>query len=1053
MSGSCIRGQFYTTRIEHLIHSHHFRPIQPARQYHHHRRNLPRTNMSTTTTACATTATETAETAIANQQQWSYHGRIVATPLPDSCWVSQKNKKNTAAGTMVVDATTVANDPSTMAPTTGTSTSSHHHPIAPPPPPPTTPLRRRPNRSTTREIDTTSVHRAQQGYGPTYYQPQQHYDWCWNTASTASTTSTTSTHSTSSTDSFLYSEDNPNIHSSSSSNNNNNKPEQPNATNNTMNCMDHIPSSSVTQVDVYLYNQYHRVKHKNTPRRTQLDGTATATATATTDPRYNKNTCFQLCRPSHENVMDTIQRIIIKYVQKFVPHHHPTSSTSSSSSPLLRMDTIQRMRNDTDQPEPTDGIPSCTKSATQLLSDAVGPKASSSIPQQQQKEHPRYSAQIWLVQTSLATTATTDHDPTLVVTTPTTTSTTNHIQFLQQIDTTNLTNVDFWKLGFESPLAVTVQLEADHDDNDNDGGGHRLAPTNSCFLLECYPPTIYSVATFNCWGTYLYVGVPVSIQVTTWYATHSRVDWYVDGRWYQTTWDDSNHIYIPLVTHINRKVTLLVTPCRISSKNDHNNTNHTIASPNEPWNIQCHTGIGCEKAYRFHKLVTALPTNTILQCRSQWLKNTSTTPPARATATVADTATTATTTTTTTTTDQYSHPRDTIQSHNGTTTNQRSTIRVLTYNILADTNAYQLKKLIPTYPYVTQEILNRDRRFPLIVHEILAYDADVICLQEVEYPVYETLLLPILQHYNYQGYYSAKRSDTSLEGCAMFWSLRTFASVPLPHQRTIVIRDLLMHGYNTRGTSSTTTDDEWSTVYDNLWSLLLRRPDIEILLATKLAHVAQMVPLTLLDDTPDGTDHRVVEKRTTARPPLWITNTHLYYHPQASHIRLLQMLLLARQITSEVQKQPGELIMCGDFNSSLRHSAGKLLLDRTVPANFGDSQLHLNAFRDTHLTPADDVVCTTSSATWEDDFPSFSLPRSFPILQSGIEPSPLFTHCTHEFRGTLDHILFSSGKLRYQSSAPMPSIEDVTVATAMPSPNIPSDHVSLICDLVVDYEI
>jgi mRNA deadenylase 3'-5' endonuclease subunit Ccr4 len=389
--------------------------------------------------------------------------------------------------------------------------------------------------------------------------------------------------------------------------------------------------------------------------------------------------------------------------------------------------------------------------------------------------------------------------------------------------------------------------------------------------------------------------------------------------------------------------------------------------------------MGCEKAFRFHKLVSPLPTNAILQIRSQWLKDTARNDP----------------------------------THSNSTA--KRTIRVLTYNILANINAR-----CSDYPNVAASILSKERRCPLIVHEILQYQADILCLQEVDFIVFETLLLPILQQYNYQGYYSGKKAESSNEGCATFWSLSTFAAVPPQDQKSFLIRDLLMRGYGPE-------DEEWSDVYENLWSLLLLRPDLEMVLATRLAHIAQMVPLTWSNHSSSST--------------IWVTNTHLYYHPQASHLRLLQMLLLTRQIAAELRQRPGELILCGDFNSSLEHSAGKLVLDRSVPANFRYSQEHLNTFRDRTWSDEDVIV------EREDDFPSFSLPPSFPTLHSGVDPVPPFTHISHEFCGTLDHILYSCRGLRYQSSAPMPSISDVS--TALPSPNVPSDHVSLISDLEV----
>lgn len=88
---------------------------------------------------------------------------------------------------------------------------------------------------------------------------------------------------------------------------------------------------------------------------------------------------------------------------------------------------------------------------------------------------------------------------------------------------------------------------------------------------------------------------------------------------------------------------------------------------------------------------------------------------------------------------------------------------------------------------------------------------------------------------------------------------------------------------------------------------------------------------------------------------------------------------------------------------------------------------------------------------FDDDFPAIKLPDSFPDLSIGYSKQPLFTHYSKGFKANLDHILMSSnaamGKLRPFRQAPMPTLEDVTCHEAMPSPNFPSDHVSIACDI------
>ena len=583
---------------------------------------------------------------------------------------------------------------------------------------------------------------------------------------------------------------------------------------------------------------------------------------------------------------------------------------------------------------------------------------------------------------------------------------------MKELNVTNYTNHDLWKLGLQTPLAIIFTLH--HDANDNlslqqqQQQPAKALPKELCFLLETFPPTIHSVTAFDYWGTYVYIGVPIKIQVETLYATNTRVDWYIDGTYYQSTYDDT-HTYTPITSHLHKKITLLITPYR---KYDDDIIQHQYLN---------HTGIGCEKAYRFRRLVETLPINTILDVRNNWLSEPRYQPLLDKNNNEAN--------------------NETDSSSSGTIREvaQQRSIRVMTYNILADSNAYQVKNQITMYPYVNKDIMDKARRMPLILHEILAYKADVICLQEVDYPVFESLLHPTLQQYGYQGYYSGKHGENTNEGCAMFWSLRSFAPVPEQDLQAVLLRDLVVENTGDSVNDARPTD-EWSTVNQTIWSLLFRRPDLHMVLSTKLSHIAQMIPLYLLDSSSSDT--------TICLPrPIWIANTHLYYHPQASHIRLLQMLFLLRHVHAVLKNTPGELLLCGDLNSSSQTAAGKLMLEGTIPENYRSSKLHLNTFRDRSLAPSEEAFLEL-----DDNFPSFTLPDSFPKLRPAIDPPAEFTHCTHEFCGTLDHIMFSvsnSGQIQPISSAPMPSVEDVTVATAMPSPNIPSDHVSLVCDFIV----
>lgn len=441
-----------------------------------------------------------------------------------------------------------------------------------------------------------------------------------------------------------------------------------------------------------------------------------------------------------------------------------------------------------------------------------------------------------------------------------------------------------------------------------------------------------------------------------------------------------------------------------------------------------HGGNGREDAYRFKRCIEERPENTIVNLRPTW-----TTP----------------------------RPCNNFQDDQANQQQRHPAmmIRVLTYNILADQNCFDSPgHVCRSYAsYLSADILRKQRRLPLVLSEILSYQADIICLQEVDESVFERLFEPILGHYNYQGYFSCKASDGTREGCATFWSLQAFEHVPIHDRKRQILRHVFANEQRIQD-----EEEEWTSMSD-IQSLLACRPELRHVVTTVLGHILQLVPLTLKI------------KGASKSPIMWVANTHLYFHPYASHVRLMQMYAICHHISCELKERKRELnngigsgpiIICGDFNSSLTNAAGKLLIDRQVPSNFRDLKNHLQRFRYNNSNNGsnnggahDGPLATDKEGNGNDvDFPEIRLPAHFPRFQSALHEIPPVTHFIPHFSGTLDHILISENsndcneegtQLISIRSAPMPSMRDVARDTAMPSPVLPSDHVSVLVELRV----
>lgn len=420
----------------------------------------------------------------------------------------------------------------------------------------------------------------------------------------------------------------------------------------------------------------------------------------------------------------------------------------------------------------------------------------------------------------------------------------------------------------------------------------------------------------------------------------------------------------------------------VPSHDDANKVLSIMVTPIRPG----HQGEGCQEAYQFQKAIEpSRPENTVLTIRPQW--------------------------------QQEKDP---------------NTLRVLSFNILADQNAFSGPNRTSYFPWVTEDILKRNRRMPLILHEILAYHADIVCLQEVDRLIYDDLLNPVLGHYNYQGFYSVKQTAGNQEGCAMFWSLDKFQRIDTTACQTIRLSNLLQ-----RYETPLEVDSDWQPCATVVTEIFQTRPDLLDIIMNKLGHVLQIAHLQRLDGA-----------------PLVVANTHLFFHPNAPHIRLLQLFATAHQLNLEQGLQDKPFVLCGDLNTSLTNCAA-LLLHRHTPKNYRNYRECYNTFRwekdDETSQTTTTATTTTTTATFDHDFPEMTLPNSFPDIVTAYPEYPDFTHYIVGFSATLDHILMTSktkgGELRFQRQAEMPTLEQVTKEVAMPSSTFPSDHVAVVADL------
>lgn len=320
------------------------------------------------------------------------------------------------------------------------------------------------------------------------------------------------------------------------------------------------------------------------------------------------------------------------------------------------------------------------------------------------------------------------------------------------------------------------------------------------------------------------------------------------------------------------------------------------------------------------------------------------------------------------------------------------TIRVASYNLLADYYADSDDGRTKLFNYCPEYALKIDYRKQLLLKEILGYNADIFAMQEVDFKVFDGDMLPFLAEQSMSGVHNKK--GTTPEGVATFFRNDRFEL--LEH-----------HGLNIGETIKT------SPVCEDLWKKLQYNEKLVERL-TDLATTLQVVILC---------------SKEFPEKFIAVANTHLYFHPDSDHIRLLQigfsMILVQdfiEKFKSKSNQQDISLIFCGDFNSVPECGIYKLMTENFVPENFIDW-----------------------SSNEEQAVKNVSLAQ--PLQMKSACGTPTFTNYTVGFQACLDYIFYQSDKFRVTKIVEMPEEEELSAMIAIPSVVFPSDHVAIVAEM------
>ena len=329
------------------------------------------------------------------------------------------------------------------------------------------------------------------------------------------------------------------------------------------------------------------------------------------------------------------------------------------------------------------------------------------------------------------------------------------------------------------------------------------------------------------------------------------------------------------------------------------------------------------------------------------------------------------------------------------------------------------------YPHCDAWSLSWPYRCTLLMHELKECHADVICLQEVQLDSYETDLVPAMAELGYDGLFKQKTRESmgqhgKVDGCAMFWRRSKFT---VKQNYSIEFNECAHRAVSAmKGLDETERHKMISRLCkDNIAQLI----------------VFEVIPRARAPPAAGGRHIHILPPQALPSH-VCIVNTHLYSNHTRPEIKLWQTLTLLREIEHFVLQQELALIICGDFNSEPTSAVYQYLSEGGVDRDHPELAAAANANADTHTHP--NVLPDA-----ENIFHNIEL-SSCMMTAMGHEPS--FTNYTKAFKGTLDYIWYTPGRLKVLAVTCMPE-ESMVVEHGEALPNVvyPSDHLMLCADL------
>lgn len=356
---------------------------------------------------------------------------------------------------------------------------------------------------------------------------------------------------------------------------------------------------------------------------------------------------------------------------------------------------------------------------------------------------------------------------------------------------------------------------------------------------------------------------------------------------------------------------------------------------------------------------------------------------------------------------------ETISEDNTGTNNALGNFTVSSYNLLCRHYLWE-----QVYNYLPKRYTDWSYRLPLIDENLVDLNTDIMCFQEMEYKIYK-LHWELLLNDKYDSRFIKKRKsnywskdEDMMDGVSIFYNKSRFELITCEKLDFAKIID-----------SNNNLFDKTS----DLVQRVLPRNTVGLLLILK--------------------DKRYKDKY------IIVTNTHLYWSPKFTDVKLIHTFLLKNSIKFKIKQLENDanlkiseknigLLMCGDFNSNPYSSVYNYLNYNNDDKNLITKDEILKIFKNFNYGKTAENL--QNELNNDDLYDHFNLKSSYRLLYDKEKFNK--TTYTNNFKDIIDYIWYSDSNLKLIRN--LGSIDENYLSNfkGFPNQEFPSDHIPIISE-------